>query len=86
MKYIISFITKFGINFFTSPTFISYLSAIFLQYFDNISQETASFSGANGKSLCHSCNSSGYSRSASKKYPIGLFSLIDIIYQYFLTI
>ena len=59
-----------------------------LQYFDNISLETAIFSGANGKSLCNSCNSSGYSRSTSKKYPIGLFSLIDInqIYQYFLSI
>ena len=65
MNYIISLLPKFEINFFTSPTFISYLSAIFLQYFDNISLETANFSGANGKSLCNSCNSSGYSRSTS---------------------
>ena len=36
------------------------------------------FSGSNGKSLCNSCNSSGYSRSTSKKYPIELLSLIDI--------
>ena len=33
---------------------------MFLQCFDNISLETVSFSGANGKSLCNSCNSSGY--------------------------
>ena len=34
---------KFGMNVFTSSTFISYLSANFLQYFDNTSLETASF-------------------------------------------
>ena len=48
MKNILVLLPKFGINFFKSPTFISYLSAIPLQYFDNVSPETASFSGANG--------------------------------------
>ena len=33
---------------FILPIFISYLSAISLQYFDNISIEKAIFSGANG--------------------------------------
>ena len=50
-----------------------------LHYFDNISLETVSFSGANEKSLCNSCNSTGYSRSTSKKHPIGLLSLTYII-------
>ena len=37
----------------------------------------ASVSGANGYSWCNLCTSSGYSRSASRIYPVELFSLID---------
>ena len=37
-----------------------------------------SFSGANGKSLCNSCNLSGYSRSTFNIYPIELFPPIEL--------
>ena len=42
-----------------------------------MSKETAIFSGANGESLCNISNSSGYSRSTSRIYPLALFSLTE---------
>ena len=70
-------IPKCEINFFTSATFISYLSEIFLQYFYNMSLEIASFSEANVLKRKQVFLNSGYLRSTLKKYPIGIFSLIE---------
>ena len=43
MKYIISFVTKLGINFFTLPTFISYLLAFFYNNLTTYHKELQDF-------------------------------------------
>ena len=58
---------KLGTNLLTPP----FLCHIHLQYcYKNLTM----FSGANGQSLCNSCDSSGCLRSTSDKYPSELFS------------
>ena len=49
MNYVLGFITKIiGTKFLTPPTFISYQSAIALQYLDNIPELTSIFPGRKG--------------------------------------
>ena len=47
-EHIYPYYLKFGTNLLTPLTFMPYLSAIPIQYLDNILQLISSFSGANG--------------------------------------
>ena len=84
--YFIFFIKQNGISLVVLSLAKPNFSFRFLENGDNKSSCTISFSTARGKSLCKSCNGSGYSRSHSIKYPVpSYFSICHSIYI-FLTI